>query len=150
MLAHGQHFWPEAVNKSLWPFALKAASRSLNRFNLDKNGLSPEEKLAGIAINKEICNEHPLFCPVFVLDKNLQSGLSGIPKWNPRANTGIYLGHSPDHASNVALVLNLATGLVSPQYHVVFDDHFSTVDYLCSKKQPSNWEQLCKYHTEDF
>lgn len=150
MLAHGQHLWPEVINKSLWPFAYKAASRSQNKFNLDKNGHSPEEKLSGLKLKHEIRNEHPLFCPVFVLDKSLQGSMGGLPKWNPRANAGVYLGHSPDHASNVALVLNLATGLVSPQYHVVFDDHFSTVDFIRSKRQPSNWEQLCRYHTEDF
>ena len=110
--------WPEVINKSIWPFAYKAACRSLNKFNLDKNAHSPEEKLTGIQINSEIRNEHPLFCPVFVLDKSLQGGLSRIPKWNPRANAGVYLEHSPDHASNVALILNLQTGLVSPQSSV--------------------------------
>lgn len=50
MLSHGQHLWPEVINKSLWPFAYKAACRSLNKFNLDKNGHSPEEKLSGIKI----------------------------------------------------------------------------------------------------
>ena len=77
-------------------------------------------KLARVQTSPELRNEHPLFCPVFTLDKSLQSGTGMLPKWNPRSNAGVYLGHSPDHASNVALVLNLATGLVSPQYHVVF------------------------------
>lgn len=31
------------------------------------------------------------------------------------------------HAQSVALVLSLTTGLVSPQFHVAFDDHFETV-----------------------
>jgi hypothetical protein len=35
---------------------------------------------------------------------------------------------SPEHSSSVEFVLNLATGGISPQYHVVLiDDHFSTV-----------------------
>ena len=37
---------------------------------------------------------------------------------------GIYVGRSPSHASNVALILNPRTGHVSPQFHVVFDDDF--------------------------
>jgi hypothetical protein len=150
MLAHGQHLWPEVVSKSLWPYAYKAACRTRNKFKLDSEMLSPEEKMSGITYNNDIKNEHPLFCPVFVLDKRLQGGVGGIPKWNPRANASVYLGHSPDHASNVALVLNLSTGLVSPQYHVVFDDDFSTVDFIRSKQEPSNWENLCRYHTEDY
>ena len=150
MLAHGQHLWPGVVTKMFWPLALKAACRARNKFHLDEHGFSPEEKMSGIKATPELKNEHPLFCPVFVLDKKLQGGIGGIPKWNPRSNAGVYLGHSPDHASNVALVLNLTTGLVSPQYHVVFDDDFSTVDFIRSKKEPTNWEALCQYHTEDY
>ena len=150
MLAHGQHLWPEVVNQSLWPFAYKAAARSRNKFKMDENGLSPEMKMAGIKTNCDIKNEHPLFCPVFVLNRKLQGGIGGIPKWDPRSNAGVYLGNSPSHAGNVALVLSLTTGLVSPQYHVVFDDDFSTVEFIRSKSEPTNWENLCKFHTEDY
>ena len=92
--------------------------------------MSPLELFSGI--DEEItCNDfHTWGCPVFVLDEANQSGLTGTPKWEPRARAGVYLGHSPSHAGNVALVLNLQTGHVSPQYHLVFDDDFSTVPYL--------------------
>ena len=40
---------------------------------------------------------------------------------------GQFLGFSTQHSSTVALVRNLHTGYVSPQYHVVFDDKFETV-----------------------
>ena len=40
---------------------------------------------------------------------------------------GVYLGQSPQHARSVALVLNIKTGLVFPQFHVAFDDMFETV-----------------------
>ena len=59
-----------------------------------------------------------------------------IPKWEPRARMGVYVGWSPSHASNVALVLNPRTGHVSPQFHVVFDYDFTTVEYLCKKTVP--------------
>ena len=55
---------------------------------------------------------------------------------------GIYLGHSPTHAGNVALVLNPRTGLISPQFHVVIDDDFSTVPSLRTGTVPSNWKKL--------
>ena len=150
MLSHGQHLWPEVISKKLWPYAYKAACRARNKYKLDDNNHSPEEKLSGIVMKQDIRHEHPLFCPVYALDKKLQGGIGGIPKWNPRSNAGVYLGHSPQHSSDVALVLNLNTGLVSPQYHVVFDDTFSTVEYLRSKKEPTNWENLCKNHAEDY
>ena len=40
---------------------------------------------------------------------------------------GQFLGFSWEHSSTVALVRNLYTGYVSPQYHVVFDDKFNTI-----------------------
>jgi hypothetical protein len=60
------------------------------------------------------------------LDARIQDGKK-LPKWNKRSRQGIYLGLSRAHSTTVALVLNPVTGYVSPQYHCVFDDHFSTV-----------------------
>ena len=37
------------------------------------------------------------------------------------------MGFSNMHSTHVGLVLNLLTGSISPQYHVVFDDMFSAV-----------------------
>lgn len=51
----------------------------------------------------------------------MQSNGKG-PKWEERARIGIILGNSPLHARSVALVLNIETGLVLPQFHVKFDD----------------------------
>ena len=56
----------------------------------------------------------------------MQAGGNG-PKWEECARLGIYLGNSLVHAGSVALVLNMETGLVSPQFHVEFDDLFKTV-----------------------
>ena len=85
---------------------------------------------------------HTFGCPCYILDARLQSDPKGVPKWEPRARVGIYLGRSPAHASNVALVLNPKTGLVSPQFHVVFDDDFTTVPHLRKGTVPPNWESL--------
>ena len=71
-------------------------------------------------------------CPVFVLDKKNQSSSIGTPKWESRSRAGIYLGYSKDHTGNVAMVLNLRTRHISPQFHLIFDDTFSTVPYLDS------------------
>ena len=37
------------------------------------------------------------------------------------------MGVSPDHASNVPLILYPNTDSITPKYHVIFDDHFATV-----------------------
>ena len=67
-----------------------------------------------------------------------------IPKWEPQAQMGLYVGRSPSHASNVALVLNPRTGHVLPQFHVVFDDDFTTVEYLCKMTVPPHWADLAR------
>jgi len=77
-------------------------------------------------------------CPCYVLDARLQSDPKGVPKWELCARVGIYLGRSPAHASTVALVLNPKTGLVSPQFHVVFDDDFTTVPRIQKGTVPPN------------
>ena len=79
----------------------------------------------------------PFGCPVFVLDEQLQSGRP-YQKWKQRARVGIYLGQSPIHNRNVALVLHRNTGHVSPQFHVKFDPSFHTVQ---QDKLDCTWQQ---------
>ena len=52
----------------------------------------------------------------------------GVPSQNgENTRIGIFLCHSPHHTSSVPLVLSTQTGLVSQQFHCVFDDDFDTV-----------------------
>jgi hypothetical protein len=44
-----------------------------------------------------------------------------------RSRQGVYLGVSKNHSYTVHLILNPDTGAISPQYHCIFDDSFSTV-----------------------
>ncbi len=60
----------------------------------------------------------------------------------------MYLGHSPFHAGSVALVFNPCTGHVSPQYHVVFDNTFSTVPFMDNGTVPPHLADLHKHSTE--
>ena len=70
---------------------------------------------------------HTFGCPVFALDNRLQANQPVSTSWLPRARLGLNLGQSPRHASNVSLVLNLNTGLVSLQFHVKHDEFFETI-----------------------
>ena len=46
------------------------------------------------------------------------------------------------------MVLNLSTGSITTQYHVVFDDRFSTVQSIGSEEAPpADWEDLCLENT---
>ena len=50
-----------------------------------------------------------------------------LPRWKPRSTRCILIGSSNQHATTVPLVLNPSTGYITPQFHVVFDDWFSTI-----------------------
>ena len=50
-----------------------------------------------------------------------------IPKWALMSLRRVNMGFINTHSTQVGLVLNLLTGSISPQYHVVFDGMFSTV-----------------------
>ena len=63
----------------------------------------------------------------------------------------MHLGRSPLHARSVALVLNLDTGRVSPQYHVEFDPSFHTMRKSFGGKSPkSSWQHVCGFLKNKF
>ena len=138
------------IDDMFWPFAMKAVAERLNSLQVDTQGRTPESILHDIKVEEiPVKSFHTLFCPTYVLDARLQSaGGAGPPKWEPRSRIGVYLGHSPFHAGSVALVWNSTTGRVSPQYHVVFDDDFSSVPYMEAGMLPPNWEEIVKYSSE--
>lgn len=84
---------------------------------------------------------HTFGCPVYVLDSDLQSKNSQKTKWEDRSRVGIHVGISPHQASTVAMVLNLETGLTTPQFHVVFDDRFETIRTNPLLNKLSKWQQ---------
>jgi hypothetical protein len=83
-------------------------------------------------------HQHHFRYPTFVL-KKLQDQ-QNIRKWSDRTRVGINLGYSSRHALNVSLILNLETGLVSPQYHCQYDDLFETITGTQARSIPtSQW-----------
>ena len=64
-----------------------------------------------------------------------------IPKWDPRSQRGVNMGFRKMHSTKVGLILNLLTGSISPQYHVVFDDMFSTA-MSSTAADPEVWIRL--------
>jgi hypothetical protein len=154
-LLHAAHRWPTAVNASLWPAALKNYVNLRNSLPTEyipqkKVGKrviraqyhsSPLSKLSGTEVEPNLDHFHPFGSPVYVLHNSLQSHHSHN-KWTDRSRVGIFLSHSPHHASSVPLVLNTQTGLVSPQFHCIYDDAFDT-----SKRDTqfeSQWQRKAK------
>ena len=63
----------------------------------------------------------------------------------------MFVGFSKVHSLLVPLVLNVATGKISPQYHVVFDDKFTTVNSLPSEDSfETQWANIFKLHQECY
>ena len=132
--------WPMAIDLSLWPYALRAATQYHNQLKTDTSGKSPIEKFANIQVGANMHHMHTFGCPVYALNNALASGNS-LPKWSPRARLGINIGPSPRHAQSVTLVLNPSTGLVSPQYHVKFDEFFESVQHIKDATGLSDWKR---------
>eukprot|EP00957_Ditylum_brightwellii_P022844 1723792-Ditylum_brightwellii.AAC.1 len=77
MLLHAKRHWPEYITTMLWPYALKMA--------------------------ETLTEHHTWGCPVYILDASLWDRSGSVPKWDPWAKLGIYLGPSSVHAGNVHL-----------------------------------------------
>ena len=128
MLLHATIHWPEAEHLHLWPFALQHAAYLWNHLPNRTTGVAPIEIFSGVSFStfEHLTRSHVWGCPVYVLDPKLQDGKK-LPKWQAWARRGQYLGTSPDHSSTVGLIHNLCTGFISPQYHVIYDDLFSSI-----------------------
>ena len=149
MLLHAKRRWPTAVSAHLWPYAVRMANEVHNFSPSIKESISPIEKFSQVQISPRVKHCHTFGCPVYVLDGKLQVG-KGVPKWDDRSRIGLFLGFSPRHGRKVALVLNLTTGHVSPQFHVVFDDLFDTLRPSSGNAFPKSlWQQKAGFVLND-
>ena len=126
MMLHAKMRWPKAVKTNLWPMAMKHAEFIVNRVPRLNNVCALDVVMKTVVPRHSLQQLHVWGAPCYVLEPKLQDGHK-IPKFNPRSRRGLHLGWSPKHAASVPFVLNLTTGHVSPQFHVVFDDWFTTV-----------------------
>ena len=93
LILHAQNHWPEYISTMLCPFALKAAQDRLNQLNINLEGTTPDMIFSGVAAaTLRLRNFHTFGCPCYIFDSRLQTNLKGVPKWEPRARLGIYLG----------------------------------------------------------
>eukprot|EP00957_Ditylum_brightwellii_P162575 12379950-Ditylum_brightwellii.AAC.2 len=94
------------------------------------------DKFSGAVTNHtDLLNSHVWGFPAYFLDPTLQDG-KRLPKWNPWKCHGQFLGWSNQHTSSVALIMNLYTRLISPQFHTVMDDWFTTIACM------DNWDPV--------
>jgi hypothetical protein len=143
LLLHAKHMLPEYISTILWPFAIRCYEDQMNGSTFWADGRTPFETLAGLdSTPNNLSNFHTFGCPCYVLDHHLQSGGGKTQKWEPRPRMGIHVGCSPLNAANVSLILNTRMRHISSQFHVIYDDDFTTVPYLCTASVPPHCAAL--------
>ncbi len=134
-LLHAHQRWPQAVSTALWPYTLCHTAYLGNVLPILLDGQLRLELFSSIKVGINMRFLHTFGCPVYALSNELASN-KAVPRWDPRARLGLNLGLSPTHARNVHLVLSLTTGLVSPQFHLCFDDFFIKMQVWCDRCRP--------------
>ena len=146
-MMHQLLHWPSCFQDDLWPFALDHAVNVWNHLPQSRSGLSPIELFTRTKWPHHdlISNAKVWGCPVYVLDPTLQDG-KRLPKWTPKSHLGMYMGSSPSHSETVARILSLETGYVSAQYHVVYDELFSSVQGTLTEElfDHARWYKLLR------
>ena len=158
MLLHAVIHWPSEADLTLWPFALEYAIYLWNNMPSQQSLIAPLELFSQQKFPSydQLHRAHVWGCPVYVLEPKLQDGKK-LPKWLPRSRRGRFLGISPEHSSTVGRILNLRTGSISPQYHVVYDDLYTTVPNAETgglinpdEFDAAQWRQLLETGTERY
>jgi hypothetical protein len=147
LLLHAISLWPNVLSEEFWPFAVRHACTFHNSSIDPGTQKSPHHLFTGEPAPWRLQDFRVFGCPVFVLDKRLQDGDS-LPKWRSRCWTGVYVGQSLQHAGNVPLVFNPITTHVSPQFHVTFDDQFTTISGTSAVLSDADYARL--YDSSDW
>ena len=142
-LIHAKNRWPKAIEAALWPYAIRYSATVANSTINSMTKETPFERFACVKVKPKLKHFHPFGCPAYVVADKIQAS-KALPRWSTRARVGVYLGPSPRHARSVALILNLETGLVSPQYHVRYDDFFETVKEI-DRRLRYLWQTKCRF-----
>jgi hypothetical protein len=125
MLNNAIFRWEKTITAELWPFTIHHDATIYNtpkRISRDYD-LSPWEQFTGERSKLDQTDMHPLFCTVYVLERCMQEGTSP-PKWTKRTTQKVYVGNLHHYSKSVTMVWDPKTKLVSPQFHVMFDDNF--------------------------
>ena len=142
MMLHAAIHWPELADPMLWPMAVSHAVYLHNHVPRTDTGISPHDLFTRVRWEQRKFHDlHVWGCPVYVLQKSIADGKK-LPRWKPRSTRCQLMGLSNRHASLVPLVLNPDTGYITPQFHVVFDDWFSTI--------AMTYEQLPDFFTDTW
>jgi len=141
ILLHAMSKWPSTITEELWPFALRHAVNFHNASVRKGKLSSPYETFTGQTAPWSIKDFRIFGIPTYVLQKAIQDGTT-YSKWKTRAWTGVYIGNSTCHSSAIPLIYNPISTHISPQFHVVYDEYFHTVDCQSPSNRDAYLERL--------
>ena len=148
MMLHSAIHWPDVADATIWPMAVAHAVYLHNHMPNMETGLAPVDVFTKSRWQQHKFHDlHVWGCPVYVLDKSMADGKK-LPRWQPRSIRSVNMGLSDKHASTVPLVLNVASGYITPQFHVVFDDWFTTVTSTIENLPNFNSDEWAKLFGE--
>jgi hypothetical protein len=154
ILLHAMTHWPSIISENFWPFAIRHAVNLYNTCNRGPASKSPFELFTNELPSRSLTDYKVFGCPVYVLCKELQDNPGSDRKWESRCWQGVYIGHSSLHAGNVALVYNPVTKHVTQQFHVIFDESFSSMMSNIPQQNDSSIERILSktswLYTDDF
>lgn len=143
ILLHAMASWPTTVTEEFWTFVVHYACTFHNALIRVDTERSPHHMFTGSLAPWKLQDFRVFGSPAYVLDKRLQDGDS-LRKWKARSWLGVYVGVSLIHAGNVPVIYNPITTHVSPQFHVVHDDKFTSALRPMSTLSDNYFEQLYK------
>ena len=135
LILHASAYWKNGIDSSLWPMSVTYATHLHNHLP-NAQGFCLADIFTGSKVpHHRLKDLHVWGCPIYVLDPQLQGGQK-LPRREPRSRRGVFMDFSNLQSSKVPLVLKLETRRITPQYHVVFDDLFSTVSSYERENEP--------------
>ena len=84
-----------------------------NKHKLDKDGFPALDRISTVQHSFNVKDNHAFGYLAFVLNVSLQDHNS-LPRCDEKIRVGVYLRRSKQHTLNIALILNLQTGHISP------------------------------------
>ncbi len=146
---HAAIHWPDQAGLTLWPFSMDHVVCLSNWLPNENRVCCPLKSFSGVKDGDydEIKRTHVWGYPTYILEPALQDGKK-IPKGKLRSRRGQFLCFSLDHESTIGLICIMATGYVLPQFHVVYNDFFTSVPNAENRgilediKRTTNWQTL--------
>ena len=127
ILLHAMAKWPDVVTEVFWTYALQHAVIFHNSSIRKEKTKTPFEAFTGETPPWHESDFRVFGSPTYILQKELQDG-SSVGRWKPRAWPGVYIGTSTCHSIAIPLIYNPRTTHVTPQFHVIFEEYFHTVN----------------------